>query len=146
MAVARSGRCDSTPAPLTSLWDMKADVLIFCLQIHIQHHTPPSPLHSVFAARQKSDREASQLAPSVPLSSYRSAAECAGLKGCHWWAALCRAEVSMSNRRISRARWFPMDYCCCCALVLLLLLIPFFPERLLFQFQLPDVPSLLSEA
>lgn len=52
---------------------------------------------SLFAALKKSDREASQLAPSVPLLSYRGAAGCAGLKGSHWWAVLCRTEALLSN-------------------------------------------------
>lgn len=51
----------------------------------------------LLAALKKSDREASQLAPSVPLLSYRGAAGCAGLKGSHWWAVLCRTKTLLSN-------------------------------------------------
>lgn len=43
----------------------------------VQYILSPAPL---FAAPKKSNSDASQLAPSVPLSSYRGAAECAGWK------------------------------------------------------------------
>lgn len=75
---------------------------------------------SLFAALKKSDREASQLAPSVPLLSYRGAAGCAGLKGSHWWAVLYRAKALLSNWRGPAARWFPLDYGCYCARRLLI--------------------------
>lgn len=75
---------------------------------------------SLFAALKKSDREASQLAPSVPLLSYRGAAGCAGLKSSHWWAVLYRAKALLSNWRGPAARWFPLDYGCYCARRLLI--------------------------
>lgn len=54
---------------------------------------------SLFAALKKSDKEASQLAPSVPLLSYRREAGCAGLKGSHWWAVLYRTKALLSDWR-----------------------------------------------
>lgn len=112
--------------PFTSLQDMKAYALICCLQIHIQCHIYPLPhttLLLLVLCLQKSDREASQLAPSVPLSSYRLVAESAGLKGCHWWAMLCRTKVSMSNKSPT-VQWFLMDHCSYWELILLLILSP----------------------
>lgn len=76
---------------------MKAGVLSRCLQIHIQHDISSPPHTPLFAVLEKSDREASQLAPSVPLLSYRRAAGCAGLKGSHWWAVRHRAKALLSN-------------------------------------------------
>lgn len=85
----RPSRCNSTPTPFRQFKGHESwGVLIRCLQIHIQHEISPPHLTSLFAALEKSDREASQLAPSVPLLSYRTAAGCAGLKGSHWWAEL----------------------------------------------------------
>lgn len=85
-----TSRCDSAPTPFRQFKGHESrGILIRCLQIHVQHDissTPHPPHTSLFAALEKSDREASQLAASVPLLSYRTAAGCAGLKGSHWWA------------------------------------------------------------
>lgn len=90
--VTHSGSMLSCRFQHTSCCDMKASVLIRCLQIHIQHDISSLPT-SLFVALEKSDREASQLVPSVPLSSYRRAAGCAGLKGSHW----CAVTKALSN-------------------------------------------------
>lgn len=82
--------------PSTNLRDMKAGGFD---PLFTNPHTTwyiLSPT-SLFAALKKSDREASQLAPSVPLLSYRRAAGCRGLKGSHWWAVLCRTKALLSN-------------------------------------------------
>lgn len=82
--------------PSASLRDMKAvdfDPLFTNPRTAWDILSPTFP----FPAQKKSDREASQLASSVPLLSYRGAAGCAGLKGSHWWAVLCRTEALLSN-------------------------------------------------
>lgn len=82
--------------PSASLRDMKA---VDFDPLFTNPHTAPYILSPsfLFAAPKKSDREASQLAASVPLLSYRGAAGCAGLKGSHWWAVLCRTEALLSG-------------------------------------------------
>lgn len=47
---------------------------------------------------QKSDRDASQLAPSVPLLSYRTATGCTGLKGSRRRVVRYRTKVLLSNQ------------------------------------------------
>lgn len=86
----------STSNPSASLRDMKAVDFdpLFTNPHSARYILSPT---SLFAARKKSDREASQLALSVPLLSYRGAAGCAGLKGSHWWAVLCRTEALLSK-------------------------------------------------
>lgn len=116
LAAAISGRPAVTvhQHPSASVRDMKAEGFD---PLFTNPHTTwyiLSPT-SLFAALKKSDREASQLAPSVPLSSYRGAAGCAGLKGSHWWAVLYRAKALLSNWRGPAARWFLLDYGCYCA-------------------------------
>lgn len=84
--------------PSANLRDMKAGGFdpLFTNPHTTWYILSPTPL---FAALKKSDREASQLAPSVPLLSYRRAAGCAGLKGSHWWAVLHRTKALLSNWR-----------------------------------------------
>lgn len=125
LSLSQSGSMLPTPlsanAPLwqhtnTNLKDLKAGVLIRCLQIHIQHDTSP-PRAALFAALQKSDREASQLALSVPLSSYRRAAGCVELKGSHWWAVHRGTKALLSKWRgmlpdgLSPSRPLPFPPC-----------------------------------
>lgn len=88
--------CDSASNPSASLRDGKAADFdpLFTNPHTARYILSPT---SLFAALKKSDREASQLAPSVPLLSYRGAAGCAGLKGSHWWAVLCRTEALLPN-------------------------------------------------
>lgn len=86
----------SASNPSASLRDMKATAFdpLFTNPHTARYILSPTFL---FAALKKSDREASQLAASVPLLSYHGAAGCAGLKGSHWWAVLCRTEALLSN-------------------------------------------------
>lgn len=86
----------SASNPSASLRDMKAADFdpLFTNPHPARYILSPT---SLFAALKKSDREASQLAPSVPLLSYRGAAGCAGLRGSHWWAVLCRTEALLSG-------------------------------------------------
>lgn len=91
-----------TNSPSTNLMDMKAGGFD---PLFTNPHTGWYILSSasLFAVLEKSDREASQLAPSVPLLSYREAAGFAGFKDSHWWAVLCRTKALLSNR------WDPLQ-------------------------------------
>lgn len=81
VAISTSPAATARKLPSTHLRDMKVDAsdLLFTNPTYgiVQYILSPAPL---FAAQKKSDSDASQLAPSVPLSSYRRAAECAGWK------------------------------------------------------------------
>lgn len=106
----------SASNPSASLRDMKAADFdpLFTNPHPARYILSPT---SLFAARKKSDREASQLALSVPLLSYRGAAGCAGLKGSHWWAVLCRTEALLSKWKgllQDDFRWITAVFCALC--------------------------------